>query len=79
MESNKLFFSVKAGIKNIVGKDLIADDNIAIFELVKNSYDAYASKVIITFEDDKILQDENSIYCKEIFEFKKKIDKIKNK
>jgi two-component system sensor histidine kinase len=55
MESNKLFFSVKAGIKNIVGKDLIADDNIAIFELVKNSYDAYASKVIITFEDDKII------------------------
>ena len=55
MESNKLFFSVKAGIKNIVGKDLIADDNIAIFELVKNSYDAYASKVVITFEDDKII------------------------
>ena len=55
MESNELFFSVKAGIKNIVGKDLIADDNIAIFELVKNSYDAYASKVVITFEDDKII------------------------
>ena len=55
MESNKLFFSVKAGIKNIVGKDLIADDNIAIFELVKNSYDAYASKVVITFEDNKII------------------------
>ena len=55
MESNKLFFSVKAGIKNIVGKDLIADDNIAIFELVKNSYDAYASKVVITFEDYKII------------------------
>ena len=55
MESNKLSFSVKAGIKNIVGKDLIADDNIAIFELVKNSYDAYASKVVITFEDDKII------------------------
>ena len=55
MESNELSFSVKAGIKNIVGKDLIADDNIAIFELVKNSYDAYASKVVITFEDDKII------------------------
>ena len=55
MKSNELFFSVKAGIKNIVGKDLIADDNIAIFELVKNSYDAYASKVIITFEDNKII------------------------
>lgn len=54
MKANTLHFSVKTGIKNIVGKDLITDDNIAIFELVKNSYDAYASKVIITFEDDKI-------------------------
>ena len=52
--SNTLFFSVKSGIKSIVGKDLIIDDNIAIFELVKNSYDAHAKKVIITFEKNKI-------------------------
>lgn len=53
--SENLYFSVKSGIKSIVGKDLIIDDNIAIFELVKNSYDAHATKVIITFEKNKII------------------------
>jgi signal transduction histidine kinase len=56
---DNLFFSVKTGIKSIVGKDLITDDNIAVFELVKNSYDAHATKVIITFEDDKIIIADN--------------------
>jgi signal transduction histidine kinase len=50
----KLFFTVKTGIKSIVGKDLITDDYIAIFELVKNSYDAHAKNVIITFEESVI-------------------------
>lgn len=53
--SENLYFSVKSGIKSIVGKDLIIDDNIAIFELVKNSYDAHAKKVVITFEKNKII------------------------
>ena len=44
-------------------------------ETVMRAYDMIAS----AFEDDKTLQDENSIYCKEIFEFKQKIDSIKNK
>ena len=51
----KLFFTVKTGIKSIIGKDLITDDYIAIFELVKNSYDAHAKNVIITFEENKII------------------------
>ena len=51
---DKVFFSVKSGLKDIIGRDLILDDNIAIFELVKNSYDAHAKNVIITFEDNKI-------------------------
>lgn len=51
----KLFFTVKTGIKSIVGKDLITDDYIAIFELVKNSYDAHAKNVVITFEENKII------------------------
>ncbi|GAP71414.1 hypothetical protein SAMD00024442_12_2 [Candidatus Symbiothrix dinenymphae] len=50
-----LYFSVKSGLKDIIGKDLITDDNIAIFELVKNSYDARANSVIITFENNKII------------------------
>ncbi len=45
-----LQFKVSSALKNIVGSDLINDDLIAIFELVKNSYDAHASKVDIEFK-----------------------------
>lgn len=51
----ELYFSIKSGLKDIIGKDLITDDNIAVFELVKNSYDAHANNVIITFEKNKII------------------------
>lgn len=51
---DELKFKVSAEIKNILGRDLITSDNIAILELVKNSYDAHATKVEITFDDDKI-------------------------
>jgi len=51
---DELQFKISSALKDLVGKDLITSDNIAIFELVKNSYDAYASKVVITFADDKI-------------------------
>ncbi len=50
-----LEFKVGSYLKNIIGKDLITDDYIAVFELVKNSYDAHAKNVEITFEDDKII------------------------
>lgn len=49
--SEILHFKVSAGLKNIIGKELINDKFIAIFELVKNSYDAGAKKVIIKFEN----------------------------
>ncbi len=51
----KLKFKVGSLLKNIIGKDLITDDFIAIYELVKNSYDAHAKNVVITFEDSKII------------------------
>lgn len=51
--SKQLAFKVSSGLKNIIGKDLISDRFIAIFELVKNSYDAGASKVKINFDKDK--------------------------
>ena len=51
MEDN-LQFRVSAELKNILGRDLITSPDIAILELVKNSYDAHASKVEITFDDD---------------------------
>ncbi len=48
---DRLHFKISAALKDILGRDLITDDFIAVFELVKNSYDAYASQVDITFEN----------------------------
>ena len=62
-------YIVKDGIKK--NHNYKSDD----VETVMRAYDM----IVSAFEDDKILQDENSIYCKEIFEFKQKIDNIKNK
>lgn len=47
-------FKISSGLKSIIGKDLITDDFVAIFELVKNSFDAYADRVDIHFLDDAI-------------------------
>ena len=33
-----LQFKISSALKDLVGKDLITSDNVAIFELVKNSY-----------------------------------------
>jgi len=49
----KLKFEMSAGIKDILGKELITQQNTAIFELVKNSYDAKATSVEIVFENIK--------------------------
>ena len=62
-------YIVKDGIKK--NHNYKSDD----VETVMRAYDM----IVSAFEDDKILQDKNSIYCKEIFEFKQKIDNIKNK
>lgn len=45
----KMQFQVSSGLKSIIGKDLITNDVVAIFELVKNSYDASAKNVDILF------------------------------
>jgi signal transduction histidine kinase len=57
--AEKLEFKVSSGLKDIIGKDLITDDYVAVFELVKNSYDAKASKVIITFDQNSIFIADN--------------------
>lgn len=59
MDKGVLNFDVKTGMKNIIGRDLITDDFIAIYELVKNSYDAYANRVKITFKKDEIIIADN--------------------
>lgn len=46
-----LHFRVSSGLKNIIGRELINDKYIAIFELVKNSYDAGANYAKIRFDN----------------------------
>ena len=58
---NKLFFKVNAGIKSIVGKELIHNDAIAIIELVKNSKDAGAKNIHIVFIDEEEVSGRSSI------------------
>lgn len=47
---NSLYFTISSGLKNIIGRELITDKYIALFELIKNSYDAEASRVVVLFE-----------------------------
>ena len=42
-------FKISSGLKSIIGRDLITNDFVAIFELVKNSFDAKATHVKIVF------------------------------
>lgn len=46
----KKYFSVSSALKNIIGKDLITDSFVAIFELVKNSFDADSKRVDVIFD-----------------------------
>lgn len=43
-------FRISSELKNVIGRDLITDDFVAIFELVKNSFDAHATDVKIFFD-----------------------------
>ena len=56
----KLHFKVSSGLKDIIGKDLITNELVAIFELVKNGYDADATEInliINSYENYIIIQD----------------------
>lgn len=45
-------FKISAALKDIIGKELITDEFVAVFELVKNSFDADATKVEVIFENN---------------------------
>jgi len=51
MESNQLSFTFSPRLLILLGEQLIKDDVIAITELIKNSYDADASKVELDFKN----------------------------
>jgi signal transduction histidine kinase len=48
---SKEFFKISSGLKNLIGSELITDNFVAVFELVKNSFDANATEVKIIFEN----------------------------
>lgn len=52
-EVSELNFKISSALKNIIGRDLINNRFIAVFELVKNAYDAGANNVIIRFKNLK--------------------------
>ncbi len=51
MTVQKKHFRISSALKDIIGRNLITDDFVAIFELVKNSFDANASRVDVTFNN----------------------------
>lgn len=57
--SRTLTFDVSTGLKRVLGRELITDDEVAIFELVKNSFDAGAKTVHLHFGDDNVIVADN--------------------
>lgn len=58
---NELHFDVSSGLKTVLGRELITDDEVAIFELVKNSFDAGATRVDIYFDTEQIVISDNGV------------------
>lgn len=59
-------FRTNSKLKTLVGQELITNNNVAIFELIKNSYDAGATRVNIEFHNFEVskkgwLSSDNSI------------------
>ncbi|MDM8523930.1 ATP-binding protein [Desulfococcaceae bacterium HSG8] len=49
----KLRFRISSALKDVIGRDLATDDFVAVFELVKNSSDAFSENIIIRFDLEK--------------------------
>ncbi len=52
-KTEKLSFRVHPRVFDALGSELVTNDSVALTELVKNAYDAYASRVDIRFKEDQ--------------------------
>ena len=48
---NGLSFKFTSKVARLLGRESVSSDTAALFELVKNAYDADATELIITFEN----------------------------
>jgi len=71
-------FKANASIKDIVGRGLIYDDNIAITELVKNAKDAGSPQAIIAFSNETNFSENSSLIIRDSGKGMT-LDEIKNK
>jgi len=60
-DSGDLRFEVSTGLKRVLGRELITDDEVAIFEMVKNSFDAQADQVHLHFADESVIVADDGI------------------
>ncbi len=51
MNKEYLNFNTNAKLEKLIGRELITNNIIAIFELLKNSYDAFSDTAIVSFEN----------------------------
>ena len=56
-----MHFDVSTGLKRVLGSELITNDEVAIFELVKNSFDAKATAVELYFGPDSVVIADNGV------------------
>ena len=53
-DNDPLHFKISSALKRVIGRDLITDEFVAIFELVKNGFDARATRVDIVLNDGSL-------------------------
>ena len=59
LNDNPWHFDVSTGLKTVLGRNLITDDEVAVFELVKNSFDAGADTVQLYFDSNRVVIADN--------------------